>query len=73
MRNRQNLLNAQGEAMTVPEYLDVVRELKDNLREGKKVPANVKNFGLINTEFQKLKMEQAKNAVVKKKDHMWLV
>jgi hypothetical protein len=37
--------------MTVPEYLDVVRELKDNLRDGNKVPANIKNFGLINTEF----------------------
>ena len=59
--------------MTVPEYLDVVRELKHNLAHGKKVPANIKNFGLINTEFQKLKVEEAKNAVVKKKDHMYLV
>jgi len=59
--------------MTVPEYLDVVRELKDNLRDGNKVPANIKSYGLINTEFWKLKVETAKNAVVKKKDHMWLV
>lgn len=59
--------------MTVPDYLQVVRDLKHNLAHGQKMPTAIRNFGLINTEFEKLKKREQANAVVKKRDYMQLV